>query len=160
VRKSLYAAAAVSFVAIFLLDVPFPFIVIGAGLIGWLAGGRNPRWFPLGDQHVGDGAAQSGALLSEGDEAPVPGEMIGVRLVGDEHLLGAHSVDHFAALDAPEIRTRFDAEGAGQLGVKAPRALVLHHRVAEGAAAVTHGHRVDQESVTANALRGLQPHHF
>lgn len=59
--------AAASFVAIFLLDVPFPFIVIGAGLIGWLAGGRNPGWFPLGDQHVGDGGAQSGALLSDDD---------------------------------------------------------------------------------------------
>ena len=39
----LIALAAAAFIAIFLLEVPFPAIVLGAGVIGWL--GR--RWWPV-----------------------------------------------------------------------------------------------------------------
>lgn len=37
--------AAAAFVAIFFLDVPFPFIILGAALIGWLGGRRHPQIF-------------------------------------------------------------------------------------------------------------------
>lgn len=42
----LRATAAASFVAIFALAVPPPVIVLGAGLLGWLAGQARPTWFP------------------------------------------------------------------------------------------------------------------
>lgn len=37
--------AAAAFVAIFFLDLPFPFIIIGSALIGWLGGRRHPQIF-------------------------------------------------------------------------------------------------------------------
>jgi len=37
--------AAAAFVAIFFLDIPFPFIIIGAALVGWIGGRRHPEIF-------------------------------------------------------------------------------------------------------------------
>ena len=37
--------AAAAFVAIFFLDIPFPFIILGAGITGWLGGRRYPEIF-------------------------------------------------------------------------------------------------------------------
>jgi chromate transporter len=59
--------AAASFLAIFLLHVPFPIIVIGAGLIGWITGHRRPDWFPLGSHDSTGQSETPGALLSDDD---------------------------------------------------------------------------------------------
>jgi chromate transporter len=45
---ALRAVALVSFVAIFAFDVPFPVIVVVAGLFGWVAGRWRPGWVPVG----------------------------------------------------------------------------------------------------------------
>lgn len=42
----LYVLAGSSFVAIFMFDVPFPFIVLGAGVIGFLGARVRPELFP------------------------------------------------------------------------------------------------------------------
>ena len=43
---ALYLLAAASFICIFFLDVPFPFIVLGAGLVGLLGARTFPALFP------------------------------------------------------------------------------------------------------------------
>jgi len=50
--------AAVAFVAIFLLDVPFPLIILGAALIGWLGGRAGLAAFRPGGGHGRIGARQ------------------------------------------------------------------------------------------------------
>lgn len=50
---ALQAIAAVSFVAIAFGHIPFPYIVIAAGLAGWLVGRRRPSWFSLGGHGSG-----------------------------------------------------------------------------------------------------------
>ena len=54
----LWAIAAGAFFAIFALDLPFPLIVLGAGLIGLLGGRLAPERFQTGGGH---GAASAGA---------------------------------------------------------------------------------------------------
>lgn len=58
--------AAAAFVAIFFLGVPFPVIVLGAGLIGWLAGQAGSAAFK-GGGHGGSqgGVADADTLLGE-----------------------------------------------------------------------------------------------
>lgn len=53
----MYAIAAAAFVGIFFLDIPFPLIVIGAGLIGFLGSRFNPDKFVIikGHEVKGDG---------------------------------------------------------------------------------------------------------
>ena len=66
----LWSIAAAAFVAIFALKLPFPVIVIAAGLIGWAGGKFLPERFALGGGH---GAAQKsyGAALID-DHTPTP----------------------------------------------------------------------------------------
>ncbi len=52
--RELVALAAAAFVAIFVFDLPFPAIVLGAGLIGWLGGRAGLAAFRQGGGH-GDG---------------------------------------------------------------------------------------------------------
>jgi chromate transporter len=66
----LWAIAAASFVAIFALNIPFPFIVLGAALIGYFGGRYAPQFFNAGGGH---GAAKKsyGAALID-DHTPTP----------------------------------------------------------------------------------------
>ena len=66
----LWAIAAASFVAIFALNIPFPFIVLGAALIGYFGGRYAPQFFDAGGGH---GAAKKsfGAALID-DNTPTP----------------------------------------------------------------------------------------
>ena len=69
-HPALWAVAAAAFVAIFALNVPFPVIVIAAGLIGYLGGRFAPGIFAAGGGH---GAAKSGygpALIDDGTPTP------------------------------------------------------------------------------------------
>ncbi len=83
----LWSLAALAFVAIFVFDVPFPYIVLGAGLIG-AAGGR---WLP-GKFKVGSGPRAAdkrfGPALID-DASPIPehakfrwSKLIGIAMVG------------------------------------------------------------------------------
>jgi chromate transporter len=67
---ALIAIAAAAFVAIFALKVPFPAIVIGAGLIGYLGGRYAPVRFALGGGH-GTSDKHYGAALID-DTTPTP----------------------------------------------------------------------------------------
>jgi chromate transporter len=66
----LWAIAAAAFVAIFALGVPFPLIVVAAGVLGHMGGRYLPARFALGG---GDGSAEKGfgaALID--DDTPTP----------------------------------------------------------------------------------------
>ena len=66
----LWAIAGASFVAIFALDVPFPLIVLGAALVGWLGGRWAPAHFKTGGGHDGTAKGWGPALID--DDTPTP----------------------------------------------------------------------------------------
>jgi len=66
----LWAIAAASFVAIFALQLPFPAIVVGAALVGYVGGRLAPGKFAAGGGH-GQGAASFGPALID-DATPTP----------------------------------------------------------------------------------------
>jgi len=66
----LWAIAAGSFLAIFALDVPFPLIVLAAGLVGHFGGRYAPDKFAIGGGH-GKAAAGFGAAVID-DHTPTP----------------------------------------------------------------------------------------
>jgi chromate transporter len=69
-NRWLWAVAAVAFVAIFAFDVPFPVIVLAAGLVGHFGGRWAPQVFVVGG---GPGGAQQGhgrAIID--DDTPTP----------------------------------------------------------------------------------------
>jgi chromate transporter len=66
----LWAIALAAFVAIFAFDVPFPAIVIGAGVLGWLGSRWTPAAFDGRGGH-GNGAASFGPALID-DDTPTP----------------------------------------------------------------------------------------
>ena len=80
---AMVAIAAAAFVAIFVLRIPFPFIVGGALVVGFLAGRRWPERFVLGDAH---GADIETAIRDDGEVAPhvraTPGRSVRVVLIG------------------------------------------------------------------------------
>jgi chromate transporter len=69
-NQVLWALAALSWAALYLLRAPFPAIVLGAGLIGYLGGQFAPRWFQTGAGHSGTAAAHAPALID--DDTPAP----------------------------------------------------------------------------------------
>lgn len=66
----LWGIALAAFVAIFALRAPFPVIVIGAGIIGYLGGRFAPDKFRTGGGHARAGAASAPALID--DHTPTP----------------------------------------------------------------------------------------
>ena len=69
-HPALWAISALAFVAIHLADLPFPAIVIGAGIIGAIGGRFAPRVFAAGGGH-GAGQKSYGAALID-DDTPTP----------------------------------------------------------------------------------------
>jgi len=67
----MWGIAALSFIAIFAFDTPFPAIVLGAALIGWLGAQRWPAVFALGGGHGGQAQAGYGPALID-DDTPTP----------------------------------------------------------------------------------------
>ncbi|MHA6491953.1 chromate efflux transporter [Pseudomonas borbori] len=61
----LWAIAGGSFVAIFALDVPFPFIVLGAALLGYLGGRLLPEQFSVGGGHAASATSFGPALIDD-----------------------------------------------------------------------------------------------
>ncbi len=66
----LWAMAAVAFVAIFALHVPFPAIVVAAGLIGYVGGRLAPDRFKTGGGHGASNKTYGPALID--DHTPTP----------------------------------------------------------------------------------------
>lgn len=75
-NRWLWTIAALSFIAIFALDTPFPLIVALAALAGWIGGRFAPNQFSLGGVHkMKTGAAPPNASLSPpviDDDTPAP----------------------------------------------------------------------------------------
>jgi chromate transporter len=66
----LWALAAAAFVAIFAFNLPFPYIVLGAGILGSIGGRIAPDKFKTGGHH-GDGKKSYGPALID-DHTPTP----------------------------------------------------------------------------------------
>jgi len=66
----LRAMALAAFIAIFALHVPFPYIVLGAGVIGYLGSRFAPEYFKAGGHHSSGKETYGPALID--DDTPVP----------------------------------------------------------------------------------------
>ena len=66
----LWGIAAAAFIALFALNVPFPLIVIGAGIIGYIGGQVAPKLFATGGGHGAGGKSYGAAVID--DETPTP----------------------------------------------------------------------------------------
>ena len=69
-NRWMWAIAALAFVAIFAFDVPFPAIVLAAGMIGWLGARQAPQVFALGGGHAAAKMGYGPALID--DHTPTP----------------------------------------------------------------------------------------
>lgn len=69
-NRWLWGIAAAAFVAIFVLNLPFPAIVLAAGLIGHFGGRHAPQVFVLGGGHGAARAGHGPALID--DDTPTP----------------------------------------------------------------------------------------
>ncbi|MEW5789766.1 MAG: chromate efflux transporter [Pseudomonadota bacterium] len=82
----LWALAALSFIAIFALKIPFPYIVLGAGVLGFLGGKVWPDKFKVGGGH-GASDKDYGPALIDDDTPPLahtrfrPGYLVVLLLV-------------------------------------------------------------------------------
>jgi chromate transporter len=68
--RFLVIVAAISFICIALFAIPFPFVVIVAGAVGWLIGRVKPTWLPRTGGGSDDVGGKTGALLP--DDEPIP----------------------------------------------------------------------------------------
>jgi chromate transporter len=66
----LWSIAALAFIAIFAFRLPFPYIVLGAGIIGVVGGRVAPDRFRTGGGHKGDGKGYGPAVID--DDTPTP----------------------------------------------------------------------------------------
>ena len=69
-HPALWAIAAAAFVAIFAFDLPFPAIVVAAGVVGYLGGRFAPRAFTAGGGHGGAKAGYGPAVIDDGTPTP------------------------------------------------------------------------------------------
>ncbi len=73
-NSTLWAIAAAAFIAIFVFKLPFPSIILGAGLIGYVGGRLQPARFATGGGHASGVAATTGALID--DDTPTPAHAV------------------------------------------------------------------------------------
>lgn len=69
-NKVLWGIAALAFIAIFAIKVPFPIIVLTAGVIGYLGGIYHPQYFQGGGGHSASKHEYGKALID--DDTPTP----------------------------------------------------------------------------------------
>jgi chromate transporter len=69
-NAALWAIAAVAFLAILVGDVPFPLIVFGAAVIGWIGGRVAPDKFATGGGHRSAGERSGPALIDDDTLTP------------------------------------------------------------------------------------------
>jgi chromate transporter len=72
-NRVLWALAAASFVAVFAFEVPFPYVILTAGVLGLVGGRMAPGWFQLGGggAHGAAGDRHYGPALID-DDVPRP----------------------------------------------------------------------------------------
>ena len=73
-NKFLWLIAALSFIAIFFLNVPFPLIVLSAAIIGYLTSKKYPSIFSSGNAHQQSKKDYGAALID--DDTPTPAHAI------------------------------------------------------------------------------------
>jgi chromate transporter len=66
----LAAIAAAAFVSLALLKIPFPLVIMAAGVLGWIGGRVRPELFASTDSHVRKGGNHAPSLID--DDTPVP----------------------------------------------------------------------------------------
>ncbi|HEY7884395.1 MAG TPA: chromate efflux transporter [Cellvibrionaceae bacterium] len=66
----LWGLAAAAFVAIFALNIPFPFIILGAAIVGFIGGRVAPAQFSIGGSHGSAQKSYGQALID--DDTPPP----------------------------------------------------------------------------------------
>ncbi len=64
-NRTMHTIAAAAFVAIFFLDIPFPLIILGAGLLGFFGGRWWPNVFNVIRGHDADSTGDPPALVSD-----------------------------------------------------------------------------------------------
>jgi chromate transporter len=84
---ALWAIAAAAFVALFAFNVPFPAIVLGAALIGFVGGRLTPGRFSTGGGHGSTASSAAPAVIDDDTPAPAharfsPGRLLRIALVG------------------------------------------------------------------------------
>lgn len=80
-NRVLWGIAAASFVAIFLLDVPFPVIVGLAAVVGWVGSRVLPQAFHAGGGHGAAGKSWGAALIDDATPTPPHARFSWGRLV-------------------------------------------------------------------------------
>jgi chromate transporter len=77
----LWTFAAVSFLAIFALNVPFPYIVLAAGILGFIGGKIAPDKFKVGSGHGAADKSYGPALLDDDTPSPEHTKFKPLRLI-------------------------------------------------------------------------------
>ncbi len=82
-NAAMVTLAALGFIAIFFLAVPFPLIIAGAGLVGYFGGRRRPDIFGAVDAPPNAAAPKAGPLISdEGSDRDRPRSSTTLRTAG------------------------------------------------------------------------------
>lgn len=66
----MWSIAAAAFIGIFFFKVPFPMIVLTAGIIGYLGGRLSDRMFSIADSHSATKNETASSVLRDNDESP------------------------------------------------------------------------------------------
>ena len=78
----LWAISAVAFVAIFAFRVPFPYIVLAAGIIGAIGGRVAPSRFVTGGGHGAAGRSYGAAIIDDDTPTPAHARFAWPRFIG------------------------------------------------------------------------------
>jgi chromate transporter len=76
----LWSIAVAAFVALFVLDLPFPLIILSAAVAGALGGRYLPARFAAAASHAGVARSQAGVLLDDGAATPPHAQFTRARL--------------------------------------------------------------------------------
>ena len=142
---ALWAVAAAAFVAIFALHIPFPYIVLAAGVIGFFGGRIAPDEFKTGGGHGASDKSYGPALID--DHTPVPDAPASPGGVPWAHLVGWRSGSGRGLSASLRLAGTADPDGlvlhqgsAGHLRRRLRRAALRLPR-RRGAARLAHGPR-------------------
>lgn len=80
-NKVLWSFAAISFLAIFALNVPFPYIVLVAGILGFIGGKIAPDKFKVGSGHGAADKRYGPALFDDDTPSPEHTQFKPIRLI-------------------------------------------------------------------------------
>ena len=79
---ALWAISAAAFVAIFAFKVPFPYIVLAAGIVGIVGGRLAPSKFVTGGGHGAAGRSYGAAIIDDDTPTPAHARFAWRRLIG------------------------------------------------------------------------------